>query len=470
MINNNVTSIIQGRESLSVKERTAIAVRLSIPSIIAQLSSILMQYIDAAMVGALGADASAAVGLVSSTIWLFDAIVMSCIYGYSVQIAHAVGAGKKEESRSIFSEGIKVNLIFSVFMAVLGVLLSFRLPYLLGGDESIAGDSIKYFLIAVLIQPIFAMDYYTASCLQSAGNMKIVGILETSKCFLDMIFNFFFIFPSGVKHLGALSFYSPGLGLGVAGAALGTSAAELVVCTIMLFEAMFRTDSLKLEKGQRHPIRKKTLSKALKISIPAAVENAALSGAQIFSTRIVAPLGNISIAAHSFAITAESLCYMPGYGLEAAAATLVGQSIGAGRSKLAKGFANVTVALGMVIMTAAAVLMYFIAPGVFAFLTPDSGVRELGTAVLRIELLAEPFFGASIVAAGVLRGAGDTLASSIIHLFSVWVVRISLACILVGKYGLRGVWIAMCIELIFRGILFLIRLNSLKWSKFERKG
>ena len=465
MIKSNITEIIRERDSLSIKERTAIAVRLSIPSIIAQLSSILMQYIDAAMVGALGANASASVGLVSSTIWFFDAIVMSCIYGFSVQIAHAIGAGRSAVSRSIFYEGIKINLLFSSFMAILGFILSFKLPYLLGGDATIAENAFRYFLVAALFMPILSMDYYAASCLQSAGNMKIVGFIETLKCFLDIIFNFFFIFPSGVKNLGFISFYSPGFGLGVMGAALGTYAAEFIAAVIMMREAVYRTESLKFEKGKKYPIRKNTMLKALKISLPSAVENAALSGAQIFSTRIVAPLGNIAIAAHSFAITAESLCYMPGYGLEAAAATLVGQSLGAGKTKHAKGFANVTVGLGMIIMTAAAVIMYFIAPGVFSFLTPDPYVRELGVRILRIELLAEPFFGASIVAAGALRGAGDTLASSIIHLFSMWVVRISLACILVGKFGLEGVWTAMCIELTFRGIAFLVRLRFAKWNK-----
>jgi Na+-driven multidrug efflux pump len=180
-------------------------------------------------------------------------------------------------------------------------------------------------------------------------------------------------------------------------------------------------------------------------------------------TRIVAPLGTVAIAANSFAVTAESLCYMPGYGLGTAATTLVGQSIGAKRKDLAKSFSWITTFMGMAIMGAAGIVMYFICPWLFQFLAPVQEVQTLGIRVLRIELLAEPLFGASIVASGCLRGAGDTLIPSIMNLASMWGVRITLAALLAGTMGLTGVWIAMCVELCFRGAIFLIRLKFGHW-------
>ena len=201
----------------------------------------------------------------------------------------------------------------------------------------------------------------------------------------------------------------------------------------------------------------------LGISLPMALEHAALCGAQIASTRIIAPLGTVSIAANSFAVTAESLCYMPGYGIGNAATTVVGQSVGARRKDLARSFANLSVILGIGVMSAMAVIMYALCPMVFALLTPDAQVRVLAAEVLRLELFAEPLYAASIVVSGVLRGARDTLIPSLLNLVSIWGVRIPLSLWLVGPMGLAGAWIAMAVELCVRGILLLIRQLRGRW-------
>ena len=185
------------------------------------------------------------------------------------------------------------------------------------------------------------------------------------------------------------------------------------------------------------------------------------------STRIVAPLGTVSIAANSFAVTAEALCYMPGYGLEGAAMTLVGQSIGAENKPMAKSFAWISTFMGMIIMGLTGIIMYFACPLVLGFLTPVEEVRILAASVLRIELLVEPLFGASIVAAGALRGAGDTLVPGILTMVSIWGVRITMMLILVGRMGLTGAWISMACELAFRGAIFLIRLARGKWLEIK---
>lgn len=204
---------------------------------------------------------------------------------------------------------------------------------------------------------------------------------------------------------------------------------------------------------------------ACKISIPIAIQNILMSGAQIVSTMIVAPLGNIAIAAHSFAITAESLCYMPGYGIGDAATTLVGQTHGANRMDLCKNFAYMTVGLGMAVMALMGVVMYVFAPEMIGLLSPVESIQELGTTCLRIEAFAEPFFAASIVTYSVCVGAGDTFKPAAINLSTMWFVRLTLAYGLSKSYGLEGVWIAMAVELTFRGILFLVRLFRGSWTK-----
>ncbi len=438
--------------------------RLSLPAILAQLTSILMQYIDAAMVGRLGANASASIGLVSTSIWLLGGFCSAVSTGFSVQVAHSVGAGKYQTAKQIFRLSLRYAALISCLLSALGISVSFFLPAWLGGSKELWKDSSAYFLVCACAIPLMQMNSLAGSMLQCSGNMKVPGILESAKCLFDILFNAIFIF---------------GLNFGVMGAALGTAAAQAVTAMLMLYFACVRSPILCLSGTHRKNIAelpkeqaeeeedtlrefyRLTLLKAVRIGLPVAFEHAAICGAMVVATHIVAPLGSVAIAANSFAVTAESFCYMPGFGVGTAATTLVGQSLGAGDKKLAKCYAWLSTSLGMLLMTLAGVCMYFLAPAVFRMLTPIQAVQELGTAVLRIELFAEPFYAASIVASGALRGAGDTLVPSIMNLVSIWGVRLTLSVILVSRWGLHGVWFAMCTELTVRGILLLFRL----WQK-----
>ena len=460
----DITSLIQNKKNFRFRDMLSIAWRLSLPSMIAQLSSIVMQYIDAAMVGSLGADSSAAIGLVASSTWLFGGVLFASIYGFSVQIANSVGAGDSARSRKVFSMGLRAVAFFSLLLMLLGVSISGILPRLLGADEIICHISGDYFRIYSLFIPVSACTYYCGSALQATGNMRIPGILESVMCILDIFYNFLFIFPTRDFVFGVFHFKIFGLGLGVTGASLGTGMSQLTVAIVLFYYAVNKTDKLKISLMNFEKFDSKILKKALQISIPTAFEQIVLCGAMVMSTHIVAPLGTISIAANSFAITAESLCYMPGYGLEGSATTLVGQCLGAGRNRLAKSFAWITVCLGMVIMAVCGFLMYFLCPYIFAFLTPDEAVRAVSIQILRIELWAEPLFGLSMIAAGALRGASDTLIPSIMTFASIWGVRITLALILVGSYGIVGIWTAMCLELMIRGIIFAVRLKTIKFQ------
>ncbi len=195
------------------------------------------------------------------------------------------------------------------------------------------------------------------------------------------------------------------------------------------------------------------------------LEHAVICGAQIMVTVIVAPLGVMAIAANAFAVTAEALCYMPGYGIGDAATTLVGQSYGAKRKDLARQFGYLTVGLGMAVMTVMGVILWLCAPAVMALLSPVTDIQALGTSALRIEAWAEPMFAASIVAYGVMVGVGDTIVPAAMNFSSIWLVRLPIAAFLAPSMGLDGVWLAMCIELCFRGTIFLWRLLKGSWLK-----
>ena len=457
---------------MTLKEQISLTMSLSAPAIMAQLSSICMQYIDAAMVGSLGALASAAIGLMMAPLWLFTGICLSSVSGYSVQVAHLLGARDEVAARAVLRQAYVVMLGFAALVAALGCAISPVLPYWLGSNEVelIAADASSYFMVFMAGLPFFMFNYLSAAMLRCSGNMLLPSLLNVLMCILDVVFNFFLIFPSrSVTYpiIGTIDVY--GAGLGVTGAALGTAGAAAVTGLIMTYCLCFKSRSLAFTLD---PLSLKAfvptwqvVRRALRISLPITGQQVMISSAQIVSTMIVSPLGNISIAAHSFAITIEALCYMPGFGIGDAATTLVGQSIGARRFDLTRRFAVITLCLGAAIMALMGFLMYVFSPWVMSLMSPSVEVQELAVQALRIEAFAEPLFAVAIVGYGICVGAGDTLIPSLINLGSMWLIRLGLAYALAQHYGLAGVWTAMCIELCLRGCFFLARLKWGNWVK-----
>lgn len=445
------------------QQQASLVMRLSIPAILAEISSIAMQYIDAAMVGSLGARATAAIGLVSSTTWLFGGICIAVAAGFSVQIAQLIGGGRQKDAQSVLRQGLMAGLVIGLLLGALGAGISRSLPIWLKGAPDVCPDAGRYFLIYSCALPFGLLRQTSGSMLQCSGDMRTPSLLNIFMCLEDVVFNALLIFPTRTITCFGMALTFPGAGLGVTGAALGTALSEAVTALLMAYFLCFRSPVLRLEKGVPWKLEDRCLRNAARLSLPLALERIVLGGAHVAATRIIAPLGTVAVAADSLAVTAESFCYMPGYGIGSAATTLVGQSIGADRRDLAKRFAYLATALGMAVMACTGALMFFFAPWMFALLTPDPAIQALGSQVLRIEAFAEPLFAASIVVAGALRGAGDTLAPSVLNLISMWGVRISVSIFLAPRFGLPGVWFAMCGELCVRGILFLIRLLRGKW-------
>lgn len=468
----NLLEGVRGGRRLSIRERLSLVFLLSLPAMMAEVSSIVMQYIDAAMVGRLGAAAPAAIGLVSSTIWLFWGVSRMAIVGFSIQTGQEIGARRNEKARSIMGQAFVVTLAIACLVGLLGIAVSSRLPGWLGGStdlSAIAPDASRYFLIVACSLPLYVLNYLCCDMLQASGDMRLPSALNILACVLDVVFNALLVFPSRTVLLGTLELPVPGAGLGVTGAALGTVGAYTVSACLGAWFLLTRSEKLRLRAGERLRFSHDVLLKALRFSTPVAFETVTMRGAYIAFTCIVAPLGTIAIAANSFAITAESLCYMPGYGIGAASTALVAQSVGARRRGLARDFAWIATGMGVAVMTLTGMAMFFLARPMMALLTPEAAIQEAGAAVLRIEAFAEPLFAASIVVAGALRGAGDTLVPSLLNIVSVWGVRIPLAAFLASRIGLRGAWIAMAVELCVRGLFMLGRLWNGNWLRNLKK-
>ena len=464
--------------TMTQRERCSLVMWLSVPAILGQLSTIVMQYIDTMMVGQLGATATASIGLVSTTCWLFGGMGASIGAGFSVLVAQHIGAKEYDMARRVLAQALMVCLALGLTISLFCVGIHSWWPRALGGTPEVAALASKYFLVWSLTVPVMQLLFLSNGMLRSSGNMKTPMQLGVMMCALDVAFNLLLIPLWGVVGAALATTISAVITMACSFTYLVTCSPELRLlgkqCSNRTAEGlrlacprMFNVLTGRPE-GATFAVRECSIIKrSLKIGLPMALEHVVFCAAQIVSTIIVAPLGAVAIAANTIGIVVESLCYMPGYGIGDAATTLIGQSYGARRGDLIRGFSVLTVGMGMAVMTGLGVVMYAVAPELMSMMTPDVAVQAEGTIALRIEAFAEPMYAASIVAYGVFMGLGDTLVPCIMNLGSIWLVRIPLAALLARTMGLRGVWLAMCIELTVRGIIFLVRLwfKNIKMNK-----
>ena len=208
-------SLIREGKSMTLGQQLRLTAYLSVPAIMAQVSSIAMQYIDASMVGSLGANAAASIGLVSTTTWLFWGLCAAAATGFSVQVAHRIGAGDFAGAKKILRQSVTATLVFSSLLAVVGISISGVLPGWLGGDEMIRSDSSFYFRIFSLFLPALQLNFLAGGMLRCSGNMRVPSMLNVLMCFWDVVFNFFLIFPTRQVDWWGWEFIVPGGGLGV---------------------------------------------------------------------------------------------------------------------------------------------------------------------------------------------------------------------------------------------------------------
>ena len=225
-------SYIREGRTMTQREKLWLIVSLSIPSILAQISATVMFFIDASMVGHLGAKASAAIGIVETSGWLTGGLASAANMGFSVQVAHFIGANDFEAARRVLRQSLVCCTIWAVMISLTSVIIAPFLPYWMGGSADIARDASLYFAIFGVSSLFFQMEGLAGSMLKCSGNMKIPSMLNIGMCVMDVIFNYIFIYI---------------LDLGVMGAAIGTGVAMLITAGLMLYFLLVRSKMLSLQ-------------------------------------------------------------------------------------------------------------------------------------------------------------------------------------------------------------------------------
>lgn len=466
-MNRQITALLSSQGKPRTRDALYAILVLAWPAILEQIMITLVQYVDTAMVGSLGSQATAAVGLTASTTWLFGGLFGAAAVGFSVQVAQHLGAGRQEDAKKVTWQALRFVVIFGLLVGSIGVALSFPLPAMLGADEAIRPSASLYFRIIACAMPFTFCSNMLSAILRCSGDTRTPMVLNVLINLLNVILNTLFIYPVREVDLFGAEFTMWGAGWGVAGAAFASSLSNTMVCILFLIVLFVKPSPVQVSFRQRYRFEKSCLLTAWRLGLPVALERVLTSFAQIVITAVITGIGTVAVAANHLAVTAESLSYMPAYGMATAATTLVGQAIGAKRKDLAKRFARLVTWLGILVMTLGGVVLFVFAPQLIMIFSRETEVIELGTQVLRIVAFAEPLFGASIVASGALRGAGDSKWPFLISLGTMWGVRITCSLLLAGPLGLNGVWLAMAAELCTRGLIFMIRLYRNRWAEID---
>ncbi len=440
---------------------------LAFPAIIEQILNTMVSYVDTGMVGVLGANATAAVGINAPVMWLLAGCMQGVGVGYSVLVAHAIGGQDLARARKVIIQSLLAVAVCGLAFFALFLGLAGFIPQWLGAEPEVMAGAVAYLRIYALALPFGAILYILSAIIRCMGNTKLPLILNTAANLLNVVLNYFLIYPT--RDVGGVTVW--GAGLGVAGAAAATSISIAVAGLALLATFFLRRDGFRLSLKEDWRPDGPIIRRAAKLGLPYIAERCAINLGQIATTYIIGTIGTVAMAANHIAVTAEGLCYLPAYGISYAATTLVGQSVGAGDLEGAKKYGSLSGKLGFGLCALTGAALFVFAPQLASLFNDDPLVIAEAAKVLRVVAPAEPMFAAFIVMAGALRGAGDTKFPMILCLVSMWGVRILLSPILVFVFqvGLVGVWAAMAADLVVRGTGCVLRWHRGSWQKVFNK-
>lgn len=441
---------------------------LSWPAIMEQILATMVSYVDTAMVGALGMTASAAVSVNAAPIWLINGILAGVSTGYAVQVSHAVGAGEDEKVKSVIRQGVLAAFFCGLAAFAVYRAMARGLPMWLGAVEPVLTQARRYLRVYTYALLFQGFSVVFSGVLRCMGNTRTPLILNSAANLLNVVFNFFFIYQTRTVELWGQPLTIPGAGMGVAGAALGTVLAWAFAGGATLWAAFRQGERYAIHRGESFRPDGAIIRQAVRLGLPSAAERAMVNIGQIAMTGVVASIdAGTALAANQVATTAEGLCYLPAYGIASAATAMVGQSVGAGDRENARAYGGMSARLGFALCLATAACLFLLAHPLASLFNTDQAVVDEAAQMLRIVSVCEPFFALSIVLTGALRGARDVRFPMVVGLICMWGVRIPLAPLLVYRagLGLAGVWTAMSVDLILRGVLCAWRWRGRRWER-----
>ncbi|MEE1032761.1 MAG: MATE family efflux transporter [Ruminococcus sp.] len=441
---------------------------LAWPTMLEQLMQTAVQYIDTAMVGSLGTQATAAVGATSTVNWLLSSSLSALGVGFLSFIARAYGANDKKMAARVTSQAVLATLVSGILFTILALSLSGFIPKWMQVDPSIQSLASTYFFILYTPMLFRAATIIFGTALRATGDTKTPMRVGIGVNIINIILNFLFIYPTRPCTLGTITFTIPGLGLGVIGAAIA-SAIAFAFGGIYMTVALWRHPVI-TPKGQRLTPDLKILKPCLQVALPNMLQRFGTSLGYVAFASMINSLGEIATAAHTIANTVESAFYIPAYGMQTAAATLAGNALGANDNHKMKEFSRVIIKLEFFLMLFSGSLLFLTAPYMMTIFTKDPEVITLGTTVLRMVAVSEPIYGISIIIEGMMLGVGETITPFKFNIFGMWGIRIvgTFICTQIFHMGLISAWACMIAHNLMLFVMFSIHYKKGRWNPMER--
>lgn len=441
---------------------------LAWPTMVEQLLSTAVQYVDTAMVGSLGTTATAAVGSTTTVNWLVSSTMSAVGVGFLAFVSQALGRGEEEVAKKAASQAVLAVIAVGSVFTVLTLTLSPVVPVLMQVDESARELASDYFFILYIPLLARCATVIFGTLLRAAGDTKTPMRIGITVNIVNVTLNFLFIYPTREIGIFGLDILLPGVGLGVIGAAIA-SAIAFFVGGVMITVALLRHPLLS-PIGQSFLPNKEILVPCLKVAMPNALQRFATSLGYVVFASMVNSLGQVSTAAHTVANTVESAFYIPGYGMQTAAATLAGGAYGRRDKKSLSELAKMAIFIEIVLMMLSGGLLFASAPFMVGIFSKDTAVILLGTAVLRMVALSEPFFGFSIIVEGMMQGMGRTVLPFVTNVIGMWAVRIVGTFIATSFFGggLVAAWGFMILHNLCLFAVYLILILNGRWNPLRK--
>lgn len=437
---------------------------LAWPTMLEELMHTAVQYIDTAMVGSLGTQATAAVGATTTVNWLIGSTISAVGVGFLSFVSRSCGAGDYERAKKASSQAVLAVLFCGILFTVLTLGLSGRIPVWMQVDPSIQALASTYFF--VLYSPMLARTAIIifGTLLRSVGDTKTpmrVGLLVNAA---NVVLNFLLIYP--VRQIGSVTIW--GAGLGVIGAAVGSAVSILlggIVITITLWKHPVISP-----KGQSLRVDWVILKPCLKVALPNGLQRFGTSLGYVAFAAMINSLGDISTAAHTIANTVESAFYIPGYGMMTAAATLAGNCLGAKNNRQLKELARMILFIEVALMILSGSRLFVFAPNMMMLFSKDPQVIFLGSTVLRMVAVSEPFYGVSIIIEGLMQGMGNTVLPFLFSISGMWAIRIvgTFICTQLLGLGLISAWGCMIGHNLALFAMFMVCYLTGKWNPMHK--
>ena len=432
-----------------------------------QILSTLVSFVDTAMVGALGVEATASVSISNSFVFLLNGVIMALGTGFTAYVARSVGSRDYEAAKSYIRHSIILLLLVGLPIVALTVFLHRRIPVWMGAEPEILEDASAYLLITSSFR-IFTMAIMVlGSVFRGRGDTRTPLVINIFMNIINVVGNYLLINqPHAVSLLGR-SFMMPGAGLGVRGAAISTGFSWFIGGTALAALLFIKKEPTRISLRDSYRIDKALVRRVVKLSIPAMLERFCMSASGIVVTRTIASLGTVVLAANTVYLTVESFSFMPAFAFATAITTLVGQSLGARKPELAEKYTKYTNIIGAVVMLFTGTMLFVFAEPMVRIITQDPGAIPIAKKCLRIVATTQPVQTAAWIFAGALRGAGDTKWPFIITATSNWSIRTlgSVLCIVVFGWGLPEAVICMCLDNAVRLVWMGLHFHKGQWKQ-----